>query len=340
MDLVVVIMAGGAGTRFWPASLRARPKQLLPLVGERTMLQQAYDRVQGLVPDARIFVVTSEALAPAVVSQLPSLPLDNVLAEPERKDTAAAVAWAALVVQQRCGDVVIATLTADHVVAPTEAFQADLRAAVVEAEGGALVTFGIPPTYAATGYGYVRLAPGGRVVKTFVEKPDAARARQLVDAGALWNSGMFVWRASAILRALEEHLPAHLALLRPAVEGGALLRDNWGKLQSISIDRGVMERAKDVRCVKATFSWSDVGSFPALGAHLEQDASENAHRGRVAVLDAHRNVVWSEDPAELVALVGVEDLIVVRAGKRTLVAPRARAEDIKRLVERLPPEDT
>lgn len=342
-DLYVVVMAGGAGTRFWPASTKKRPKQLLALTAERTMLQQAVDRVAGLVSPEHILVVTSADFADEVRAQLPELPRANILAEPLRKDTSAAIAWVSLVIAARSTDparTVIAVLTSDQAIAPTAAFQADLTSAVTRARAtGALYTFGIPPTFAATGYGYLQLAEDDERVLRYIEKPDRARAQSLVGEGCLWNSGMFVWTVRAILAELERALPAHLEALAPAVRGERLLTDAFAMLHKVSIDFGVMEKAKDVRCVRATFSWSDVGSFPALADHIDKDAHGNASRARVVTHDAHDNVVWSADAQELVALVGVRDLVVVRAGARTLVVHKDRAEDIKKLVESLPPSD-
>lgn len=351
-DLVVVLMAGGAGTRFWPASTEARPKQFLPFFGDRSLFQQAYDRVVDLVGPQKILVLTQERFRDLVRAQLPSLPPDHIIGEPMRRDTAAAVALAALLAEARFGNPVMAVLSSDHLIEPTDAFQKTLcSAARGAADGEALYTFGIEPSFPATGYGY--LHRGARLMdddgvqhaalQGFVEKPDLDTATRYLQAGEyLWNSGMFVWRTDAILREYERQLPAHLAALRPAIaqlgtpDFADALAAGFLPLEKKSVDFGIMEGARCVRCVSSAFSWSDVGGFLALAGHLDTDAAQNAARGHVAAYESENNIVFCEDPEEEVALLGVSDLIVVRSGKRTLVVPQDRAEDIKKLVATLP----
>ncbi|MBI1948689.1 MAG: mannose-1-phosphate guanylyltransferase [Deltaproteobacteria bacterium] len=347
-NTVAVLLAGGTGTRFWPASTRARPKQLLPLVSNDVMLAETVARVAGLVGRERVLVVTSASLRAAIARALPELPRKNILAEPEKKDTAAAIAWATLEVEKRFGPSVMAVFPSDHVIHPTAAFHAAVRSAVAQAAvTPCLYTFGVPPTHPATGYGYLELGARLEVdsalehhaVARFVEKPAAARAAEMLAAGGfLWNSGMFVWSTSTIKDELARFVPGHLEALTQAVHGrggAAALKRAFARLPAISIDKAVMERTDRARCVKAPFSWADVGSFPALAPFLPKDASDNAHRGRVTAHAARDNVVWCADGDELVALLGVEGLVVVRAGKRTLVMPSARAEELKSLVSSL-----
>lgn len=335
-----VVMAGGAGTRFWPASTEDVPKQLLTLVGSRSLLQLAIDRARAVVPYERILVVTSQRLHTAVVAQLPELPGDNIVAEPERKDTAAAVALATLIVQAR-GGARVAILTSDHLIGPVDTFANAVRTATAAShdEAGAIVTFGVVPTYPATGYGYLEVdsvvGDEARPVVRFVEKPPLAVATDYVASGRfLWNSGMFVFEVQSMREALLTHLPEHVRLLEPAARGEVPLAVAFAGLSRTSIDKGVMEKHHTVRCVPARFAWSDVGSFPALAEHLPNDEAGNATRGILRSLDAHNNVVWCEDDSEEVAVIGLSDVVVVRAGKRTLVVPKDRAEDIKKLVER------
>jgi len=350
-EMVGVIMAGGTGSRFWPASTQDRPKQFLSLFGDHSLLQQSYERLAASLPPERILVLTSVEHAGLVRLQLPQLPPENVVAEPQRRDTAAAVTLAACLAAARFGDPIMAIVTADHVIAPVEAFtQTLLSAAAGAADGRSLYTFGIRPDHAATGFGYLELgeplpssdAIAHWVLGRFVEKPDLETARAYVAGGRhLWNSGMFVWRSHAILEQLRRHVPEHESRIRQAValDGkpgfAAELASAFEPLRKVSIDYAVMERAHNVRCVVATFGWHDVGSFTALADHLPTDADGNAHRGRVFGVDAHDNIVFAEDEGEVVALVGLHDLVVVRAGKRTLVLPRERAQDIKELVARL-----
>ncbi len=337
-------MAGGAGTRFWPASTEDRPKQLLTLVGERSLLQMAVDRAAALVDVDRVVVVTSARLDAAVRAQLPELPTKNIIAEPERRDTAAAVALATAVVQARGGRQVC-VLTADHLIGPTDVFVGAVDAALAGSadHSDAIVTFGVVPTHPATGFGYLEVAgvvgDDARPVLRFKEKPDVDTARAYLETGRfLWNSGMFVFDVFAMAKALDTHLPGHLQALRPVVDAdgavdAAALAAAFAGLTRISIDKGVMEKHHAVWCVPARFSWSDVGSFPSLAEHLPQDAAGNAVRGQLSVKDAARNVVWCEDADEEVAIVGISDVVVVRVGKKTLVVPKARAEEVKALVE-------
>ncbi len=274
--------------------------------------------------------------------QLPELPANNIVAEPFRRDTAAAIALAALIVDARTKGDRVAVLTADHLIGPTNLFADAVTRAAAAADDAAIITFGVVPSYPATGYGYLEVdtidGDAVRNVTRFVEKPDVATATSYLASGRyLWNSGMFVFHTDAMLRALSQHLPEHVAMLAPAAMSGvvddAALTQVFASLPKISIDKGVMEKHDDVRCVPARFSWSDVGSFPSLADHLPKDAHGNAHRGGVRTLDAHNNVTWCEDHHEEVAIIGVSDIVVVRAGMRTLVVPKARAEDVKKLVE-------
>lgn len=349
--LVVVIMAGGAGTRFWPASTRLRPKQFLRLLGDRTLLQQSYDRARLLTDPGRILVLTNADFTGLVREQLPDVPAENVVGEPMRRDTAAAVALGALLTRARFGDAVMVVLTADHLIDPPDAFRRGVLSAARAAHSeGALYTFGVPPTYAATGYGY--LHQGAEVLdddgikhyelRGFREKPDLETARGYLESGEFWwNSGMFVWSTDAILAAFDRFLPGHRFALGPAVgtvgtaEEGAALTRAFVELPSISIDLGVMERAERVRMVASTFSWSDLGGWLAVEEFYHPDDRGNRARGSIVLLDADDNMVVTEDPEELIALVGVSNLIVVRSGPRTLVVDRSRAEEVKELVRRL-----
>lgn len=348
-DLVCVIMAGGAGTRFWPASTSSRPKQFLRFFGERSLLQMAYDRARAVCPPENIWVLTAERFVPLVKEQLTEAREDRIVGEPLRRDTAAAVALAVALAEHHHGDPVLAVLTADHLIAPTDVFADALRSATAGAkQSEALYTFGVAPDHPATGFGYLELGEqvdeaGGLAhlkLKRFVEKPNLATAQRYVDDGGfLWNSGMFIYRTSVMAAQLAQHLPAHLAHLRPAARGERSLAEGFAPLEKISIDHAVMEKAPEVRCIKAPFDWSDVGGFGALAEHLPQDAQHNTHRGQLSALDAHNNIVFADDDQERVALIGVDDLIVVRAGRRTLVCPRAKAEQIKALVNTLPDDE-
>jgi len=342
-------MAGGAGTRFWPLSTKQKPKQFLRLFGERSLLQMSFDRLRGIVPADRILILTNLDFVSLVREQLPDLPAENVIGEPYRRDTGAAVCLAAMLARKRYGNPVIATLTADHLIQPVGEFQRTLLSAVARASTeSALYTFGVRPTYPATAYGYLEIGDSlesdGEIshyrLKRFKEKPDLETARSYVDSGwFLWNSGMFVWQASTILSELEMNLPDHVARIGEAVklDGSdgweAALERAFEPLSSISIDFAVMEKAREVCCVAASFEWSDVGGWLALSDHLPMDEEGNHFHAELHSLDSRDNLVFSEDESERVMLVGVEGLIVVHSGNRILVTRKDRAEEIKKLVK-------
>lgn len=348
-DVVVVIMAGGAGTRFWPLSTKQRPKQFLRLFGERTLLQMSFDRLKGLVPPDRILVLTNLDFVSLVREQLPELPEENVVGEPYRRDTGAAVCLAAMLAKKRYGNPVIATLTADHLIQPVDQFQRTLLSAISRASAEpVLYTFGVQPAYPATAYGYLevgdRIDSDGEIphyrLKRFKEKPDLETARSYVDSGRfLWNSGMFVWQTSTILSELGANLPDHVERIAEAVkrdgtdEWEAALERAFQPLSSISIDFAVMEKAREVCCVAASFEWSDVGGWLALADHLPVDEEGNHTHAELHTLDSRGNLVFSEDESERVMLVGVDGLIVVHSGDRILVTRKERAEEIKKLVK-------
>jgi len=341
-----VVMAGGSGTRFWPLSRKARPKQLLPLAGETSLLHRTVARIAPLIPLERVLVVTSEALLQASRAELPQLPAENFLAEPVGRNTAPCIGWAAATIRRRDPDGVMAVLAADQHVTDEDGYRAVCLQAFAAASGGALITVGIAPTRPETGYGWLELGdeiePGVRAVARFVEKPDRGRAEAYLAGGKhLWNGGQFFFRADAILTAIASLLPElaeGIAAIDAAAQRGeedAEVRARYGSLPSISIDHGVMERAEKVRCVVGDFGWSDVGSWTSAWELGEQDAQRNAVDDALAVLiDARGNYVRA--PAgKVVALVGIEDLIVVDTPDALLVMPRSRAQDVRAVVAEL-----
>jgi mannose-1-phosphate guanylyltransferase len=361
-----VIMAGGAGTRLWPLSRSDRPKQLLPVVRGRSLLQLSYDRLRGILPADRIFVCTGAPYAQAVLDNLPELPKENLLGEPAGRDTANAVGFPAAVLHQRDKDAVIAVVTADHVIEPIDTFQAAIRTAfdAVAAQPNALVTFGIVPTFGHTGLGYIHrgeplnpraaTAAGGNSigaykVLAFKEKPDKATADRYVESARYyWNSGMFVWRADTVLNELSAHLPqSYRGLMQIAQtwdtpRRDAVLREVYPELPKISIDYAVMEPASQGRgkaqvvVVEMPVQWLDVGSWPALAETLETDEHNNATAADVCVLvDSDDNIVISEDPAHLVTTIGISDMIIVHTRDATLVCPKSEAQRVKELVARV-----
>lgn len=347
--LHAVVMAGGSGTRFWPASRAARPKQFLPLTDGKPMVQATIDRLAGLCGEDQVWVVAGKKLAKPLTKLLPSLPKERLLLEPEARDTAPCIALAAATIAARDPEATMVVLPADHVIAPVDAFQAMLRAgAAIAQDGETLVTFGIAPTFPATGYGYVECGEaltgqtGAFTVRRFREKPDRATAEGFLQAGSfLWNSGIFVWRVGAILaamRAAEPELGAAADAMLAAAQKGekTALQRAFLKAPKRSIDYAVMEKAAKVAVVRAPIRWDDVGSFPALGAVAAPDADGNvvvaANGASCLPLQSGGNVVYA-DGARTVALFGVSDLVVVAVDDAVLVCPKDRAQDLKALVE-------
>ncbi len=343
-----VIMAGGKGERFWPLSTSARPKQVLSLIGGRPMLAQAVERLSGFIPPERILIITSASLVDVSRKAVPELPPENVIGEPCGRDTAAACALGAAIVKARCPDGAFCILTADHVIKHVDRFQRILLRGFEQAEqADTLVTIGIKPLFPSTGFGYIecgdRLSDGDvRFFKAlrFVEKPDAQTAAGYLQSGRyVWNSGMFIWKADTLLNALQQfEKPVHdmavamLPVVDTAAFGAALVRE-YNRLGRISIDYAVMEKAGNIVTAEGDFEWFDVGSWSALEDHFPADAAGNVIVGDGSVLDCRGNIVVSHD--RLTALIGVEDLVVVHAENATLICPKARAQDVKKMVQQL-----
>ncbi len=343
-------MAGGSGKRLWPASRQSKPKQLIPFVNGQSLLALAVDRLAGLFPPECILVVTNHAYASQVQREFPSLPARNVIGEPEGRDTANAVALAAELVAARDPQAVMAVFTADHVIRPEGEFRRCVNLACQAAENDpqALVTFGISPTFPHTGLGYIhcgeKVADGVRKVREFKEKPDHHTARRYVESGEyFWNSGMFVWQVGAILAALRQYLPASAGQLARVGQAAAqgkdfqpLLAEIYPQLPRISIDYAVMEKAPHVLMVELTCQWMDVGSWPALADVVALDGSDNAvAAATVELIDANRNVIYSDDKKHLIAVMGMDDCVVVHTGDVTLICNKADSQRLKEIVDGL-----
>lgn len=347
----VVIMAGGRGERFWPLSRLACPKHLLPVVGDQAMLVQTIERLGADYPVDRVLVITNVEQREAVLRICPQLPEANVIAEPVGRDTAAAVALAAVLVRRRDPDASFAMLPADHVIYDKPGFQKTLQAAFAAAEAeDALVTVGIRPNYPAIGYGYIqrgatvaeREGQAVYAVQQFKEKPDLATAEGYLQSGDFyWNAGMFFWTVSSIQKAFEQLTPElwqsmeqMVAEWLPGNSIDALLERYYPSMQKISVDYAIMEKAATVRVLEATFDWDDVGEWPAVARHYPEDADGNVVRGSALALDSHKNIVRTE-PGHVVSLVGVDNLMVIQTADATLICPRDKAQDIKALVKQL-----
>lgn len=338
--LYAVVLAGGIGSRFWPLSTPERPKQLLPLVSDRSLLADTVARLEPLVSAGRILILTSRALAPAVRHELPQLGADQVLEEPQAAGTAAALTWAALEVLRRGGpDAQMVSVHADWAIGDAARFRAALGgAADAAARHRALVTVGIVPTSANPGLGYIQ--PGetldgtARRVARFTEKPDAAMAAHLVAEGCLWNSGIFAWRAADLVETVRALTPEVAAALGHADAGPDAFFA--AVATPISIDVGVMERSDRVIVLAGDFGWDDIGTWGALRRARARDTHGNAVHGRVHLREARDNVIHAERGT--VVLYGVQDLVVVVRDDVTLVTTVARADDLKTLVDGLPPD--
>lgn len=349
--LHAVIMAGGSGTRFWPKSRRNRPKQLLCLHGEGTMIQQTLDRVRPLATPQQTWIITGADQASATREQLPDLPAEQVIGEPCPRDTAACVGLAASLVAKRDPDATMIVMPADHVIEPVEAFLATVRAAasVVEVDPTAFVTFGITPDRPETGYGYIERAekignPEGIAlyrVERFREKPDRETAEQFLSTGRfVWNAGIFVWKAKAVLDALARHRPALAeAIARVAETLGtdefleAIARE-YPAMEKVPIDKAVMEHAENVRVLEVPYRWNDVGDWRALTALVPPDDHGNTIQGPVLTVETSDCIIVA-DEGKLIATLGVHDLVIVQAAGATLVAKKDQLDRLKSLVEGL-----
>ena len=347
----VVIMAGGKGERFWPQSRLKRPKHLLPIVGDSPMLSQTIDRLDGLVPPERVYIITNAEQRDAVLQSCPGLLPEKVIGEPEGRDTAAAVGLAALLVEAEGDDAAFALLPADHVIEDHEGFRSVLESAFEAAEAeDCLVTIGIKPDFPSTGYGYLcrgeeLKAENGRVLSRgdrFVEKPDLPKAEEYLKEGIyFWNAGMFVWRPSVILSALGKYAPAlssGLTELKEEWKTSGRLIESMAKiypsLEKISIDFAVMEKADGVVMLESAFDWDDVGEWPAIARHYPQDENGNVFKGMGLAIDSAENLTFSED-GHCISLLGVKDLIVVQSRDATMICHKDCAQQVKELARQV-----
>lgn len=358
-DRFVIIMAGGRGERFWPLSRERMPKQLLALLGKKSFLQEAVERVLPLVPAKNIFVITNEMQLPEVRKQLPKIPKGNLIAEPVGRDTCAAVTLGAALVGARSTTGVMAVLPADHVIPDAKKFQQILSDSFdLAARGQAIVTIGIKPTEPATGYGYIRVgnelpAPdGAKRYKTtfykaeqFVEKPNFERALEYVNSGQYrWNAGMFVWSFVTITNGLEKHQPEMFAACqrwfkvanKPAKLEKVLAKE-YPVIKKISIDYALMEHAQNVIVADGAFEWDDLGAWPALARHLKADPEGNCAVADFIHVDAARNIIYDARTKNKtpITVVGLRDSILVQTDDAVLLAHKSQAQKVKELVRKL-----
>jgi mannose-1-phosphate guanylyltransferase len=348
VELYAVIMAGGVGTRLWPRSRQNMPKQFLDIVAENTMLQETFLRIEPLIPPDRVFVITNGTCAPIVCEQIPWLPRENVIVEPAGRNTAPCIGLAALYLRQLDPEGVMVVLPADHLIREAGHFREVLKVVAEVAQDGHLVTMGIQPDSPHTGYGYIQRGDllhqvgqhGIYKVARFTEKPDEATAQRFLDSGQYdWNSGMFGWKVSAILEAIGVHLPAlHAQLMTIEAALGSqrereVMEEVWEGVESISIDYGVMERADNVAVIPMDVGWSDVGSWATVAELLPKDADDNVVVGKHVGIDTTGSLLYSS--GRLIATIGLKDIVVVDTGDAVLICPRARAQEVKDLVDEL-----
>ncbi len=352
--LYAVIMAGGVGTRLWPRSRTATPKQFLDLLGPRTMLQETVDRIEPLIPLHRLLVVCSAEHIAEVQAQVPGLPPENIIAEPGPRGTAPCVGLAAMALWQRDREASMAVFPADHRIADAAGFRQAIARAAQVAQKDYLVTLGITPTYPHTGYGYIQRGasldlvgnPPAFVVQRFVEKPDEATARQFVASGEYyWNAGIFIWRVATILAEVERLLPQLYAGLQAVGQAwhspqrSAVLEQTWEQVPRTTIDYGVMEKAARVAVLPVEIGWDDVGNWATLSALLEADKMGNAVHGNGHSLlpDTAGTYVYTS-AGRLVVAIGLKDFVVVDTPDALLVCPKDRAQAVREVVERLKAE--
>jgi mannose-1-phosphate guanylyltransferase len=352
--LHAIVMAGGSGTRFWPASRAILPKQLLPLAGAKTLLEDTVDRLDGLVPPDRVMVVTAGRLLDAVRQQLPQVPEAGLVGEPCKRDTAPCIGLAALLVSRHDPEAIMAVMPSDHVIRPAEGFRAAIRqaAALVEELPGRLVTFGIKPTYPAECFGYIQQgerlkatasvdAAAVHAVAQFREKPPATVAQEYLAAGNyLWNGGIFVWKAATILSALAERQPECLDHLRRIADAwdtpdrDTVFTEEFAAIKGISIDYAVLEHARDVVVIEAPFTWDDLGGWSAVARQRGGDTDGNTVVGKHLGIESSRTIVHTGDD-HLVVTMGLTDMLVVHTPDATLVAHRAHEEAVRKVVAEL-----
>lgn len=349
-----LILAGGSGQRFWPVSRDSLPKQLLKLFGDKTLLEMTVERLDGLVPKENILILTNHQQEAAVRAILTDLPPENIIAEPEKRDTAPAIALGVGLVVSRNPTATMMVLPADHLIKDQAAFQQVLTHAMQAAEtGGSLVTVGIKPTWPCPSYGYVERGrrsalpgleqAGVYEVVRFREKPNPELAEFFLSQGSfVWNAGMFVWTIPAIFSEFSRHCPVladFVSEMRNSRDLPATISKQFAKLPKLSIDYALMEKASRVLNVEATFDWDDVGNWTSVGAYLQKDGNGNQHNCALSQYESGHNIVFSQTQQHI-ALLGVTDLIVVQSPDALLIATRSHAESIKKLMDQLPKELT
>jgi len=340
-NLYAVILAGGSGTRFWPKSRQSKPKQFLDITGRGTLLQETIRRLKSKVAGDNMLIVTNKAYSKVIAEQTAEfkIPKGNILLEPGGKNTAPAICWAVSLIHQRNKNAVMGVFPSDHLILNQKKFLQILEEAVELAKQEYLVTFGIIPNRPETGYGYIKTVKRkmGRKninkVAQFTEKPSSVKAQEFVKKGYFWNSGMFVWRSEALLKAFYKYLPDVYELLGEK-SAPAYVRKIWPQLPSISIDYGILEKADNVVAVPAKgIDWSDLGSWESLSEVLEKDQNGNILRGDIVFTNCKNSLVWGQQ--RLIATVGLEDIVIIDTPDSLLVCRKDLSQNVKDIVDQL-----
>lgn len=346
MNVYAVIMAGGVGSRFWPRSKEKTPKQLLQIFGKDSMIQATVNRLNGLVKNENIFIITNKTQKEEIVKQLPQIPVKNIIEEPFGRNTAACIGLASVLIEQLDSEAITITLPADHIIKEKDDFHNTLTRAINFAnKSKGLVTIGIEPTRPETGYGYIQINENEveeniNKVKTFAEKPNYATAIRFLESGDfLWNSGMFIWRIDSIISEIRKYMPDlydGLQTLKKKInenDFNETLVTVYGQLRNISIDYGIMEKSSNVYLTRGRFTWSDVGSWEEVYQLSEKDKDGNAIKGNVLSEMVVDSYIYSPD--KFTAVIGVENLIIINTEKELLVCRRDKAQDVKKVVDYL-----
>ena len=349
--LTAFIMAGGSGERFWPLSTKERPKQLLKLISEKSMIRETVDRILPIIPAERIFIGTNSIQEKGIKAELPFLPEENIIIEPLFKDTAAAIGFGAIIINEKYPDAEIIVLASDHLIKNEENFRKRVLTAVEASKKGDIITLGIKPTKPETGYGYIEtkecyIGEPAQVIR-FWEKPSYDRAEEYVEAGNyLWNSGMFIFQIKTILESIENNMPNHWEILLNIKENikkyGAnqlelseKITEEFEKFEKISIDFGVMERARNIKVIPVDFGWNDIGSFPALDEVFEKNENGNiAKDANVVEIDSNNNIVISDKSDKKIATIGINNMIIVNTKDALLVCAKKDAQYIKKVLKK------
>lgn len=352
--LTAFIMAGGSGERFWPLSTKKKPKQLLKLVSDKSMIRETVDRILPIIPAERIFIGTNAIQANGIKEELPMIPEENIIIEPSFKDTAAAIGYGALNIEVRYPNSEMIVLASDHLIKNEENFRKRILSGAEDAKNGNIITLGIKPTKPETGYGYIEteaecyIGEASKVIR-FWEKPNEERAEKYIEAGNyLWNSGMFIFSTETILRSIEKFMPNHwktLEEIKSVMKNKEIdfkgkkirIEEEFEKFEKISIDFGVMEYAKNIKVIPVDFGWSDVGSYTALDEVFDKNEKGNIVKdAKLIDIDSKDNIILGEQESEkIIAIIGVKDLVIVDTKDSLLICSKKNAQHIKKVVKEL-----